>query len=245
MRFKVPPLQPCRRPLGDESVGVVGATLRRAGDPLDRIDAVRKAPAGVAVEGWLANRPRLPDSAAGPSTIASPIDPAGLGPHLPGDRPLVASPEHDAEGLTVADERLPNSSPRRRFVADGQGRARTVTRSPPTRPPGRAGRRSGPRRAAQVGDARAAAPRRPARRHAPAPAALSAKVRRSSRIRSANRARIWRWTSSSSDARRPSASNRTSSTKPATNERACCRRSASWRRRSLRTCLPPKTAPPR
>ncbi len=76
------------------------------------------------------------------------------------------------------------------------------------------------------GQFRPAAPRVRARRSAAAcsparsrPAALSANVRRSSRMRSANRARICRWTSSSSDARRPSASNRTSSTNPA-DERA-------------------------
>ena len=69
------------------------------------------------------------------------------------------------------------------------------------------------------------------------PAAVSAKVRRSSRIRSANLARIWRWTSSRSDARRPSVSKRTSSTNAARNARACCRRSASCRRRSLEDLL--------
>ena len=50
MRFKVPPLQPCRVHSGDGSIGVVGAALRRAGDPC-RIEPYERLPRGSPLRG--------------------------------------------------------------------------------------------------------------------------------------------------------------------------------------------------
>ena len=182
------------------------------------------------------DRPPSPSAVVEPSTLVrvDAIDPASS-PHLPGDRPPAASPEHDAEALTVADGVSPNSTLNgRRWscpVELGSARRRArPTRSPEAVDLGQVARPAP--RASRVAPTRPGSVARFERRRrlGDGPAELARSGRRTGRASGAGGRRA------ATPAGRPPRTGPPRGSVPR-NERACWRRSASCRRRSIEDLL--------